>query len=152
MSVRYTDVIGSVDVVKSYYTHEEIVLPIIKKHHEQFPPSPTTSTTSSLQSSPTVSRTPSVKVQPAPSPKPTIKAPEPRLNPYGPSYGTRAAIKPEEIGRRGRTPPTPTSPGFGGGDTLGALLSSSYKNKEESRKGKDGKKEKVMPKVMMTPF
>jgi len=37
---------------------------------------------------------------------------------------------------------------------LGALLTSSYKNKEESKKksGKDGKKEKVMPKVMMTPF
>ena len=35
---------------------------------------------------------------------------------------------------------------------LGALLTSSYKNKEESKKGKDGKKEKVMQKVMMTPF
>ena len=36
---------------------------------------------------------------------------------------------------------------------LGALLTSSYKNKEENKKkGKDGKKEKVMPKVMMTPF
>jgi hypothetical protein len=44
---------------------------------------------------------------------------------------------------------TPTSPGFGGGDALGALLSSSYKNKSRER---DGKKEKVMPKVMMTPF
>ena len=29
---------------------------------------------------------------------------------------------------------------------------SSYKNKEESEKGKDGKKEEVVPKVMMTPF
>ena len=55
------------------------------------------------------------------------------------------------VGGRGRTPPTPSSPGFGGGDMLGALLTSSYKNKEESKKGKDGK-EKVMPKVMMTPF
>jgi len=76
------------------------------------------------------------------------------LDPYGPAYGTRAAIKPEEIGKRGRgrTPPTPTSPGFGGGDMLGALLTSSYKNKEGSKKkDKDGK-EKVMPKVMMTPF
>ena len=35
---------------------------------------------------------------------------------------------------------------------LGALLMSSYKNKEERKGGKDGKKEKVMPKVMMTPF
>ena len=57
-------------------------------------------------------------------------------------------------GGKGRTPPTPTSPGFGGGDMLGALLTSSYKNKEENKKksGQDGKKEKVMPKVMMTPF
>jgi len=65
------------------------------------------------------------------------------LSPYGSSYGTRAAIKPEEVAKER----APTSPGFGGGDMLGALLSSSYKNK-----GKDGKKEKVMPKVMMTPF
>jgi hypothetical protein len=64
----------------------------------------------------------------------------------------RATIKPEDVGKEGRTPPTPTSPGFGGGDMLGALLSSSYKNKGESRKGKDGKKEKVMPKVMMNLF
>ena len=38
---------------------------------------------------------------------------------------------------------------------LGALLTSSYKNKEENKKKgghRDGKKEKVMPKVMMTPF
>ena len=69
------------------------------------------------------------------------------MSPYGSSYGKRTAIKPEDVGRRERTPPTPTSPGFAGGDMLGALLSSSYKNK-----GKDGKKEKVMPKVLMTPF
>ena len=55
-------------------------------------------------------------------------------------------------GRRGRTLQTPSSPEFGGGGMLGALLTSSYKNKEESEKGEDGKKEKVMPKVMMTPF
>jgi hypothetical protein len=62
----------------------------------------------------------------------------------------RTKIRPEDVGRKGRVPPTPTSPGFGaGGDMLGVLLSSGYKNKE---KGKDGKKEKVMPKVMMTPF
>jgi len=77
----------------------------------------------------------------------TIRVPEPRLSPYGPSYGTRAAIKPDDVAKRGRTPPTPTSPGFGGGDMLGALLTSSYKNK-----GGERKKEKVMPKVMMTPF
>ena len=35
---------------------------------------------------------------------------------------------------------------------LGALLTSSYKNKEERRGGKDGKKDKVMPEVMMTLF
>ena len=64
----------------------------------------------------------------------------------------RAPIRPEDMGSR-RAPPTPTSPGFGGGDMLGALLSSSYKNKsKEKGEGKDGKKEKVMPKVMMTPF
>jgi len=62
----------------------------------------------------------------------------------------RAAIKPEDIAKKGRTLPAPTSPVFGGGDMFGALLSSSYKNKGENRK--DGKKEKVMPKVMMTPF
>ena len=125
------------------------MLPIIKKHQELFPaPSPTSST----PSTPSVSRTPSVKVQPTPTPSPVSKskAAEPRLSPYGPSYGTRAAIRPEDIGKKGRTPPTPTSPGFGGGgDALGALLSSSYKNKSRER---DGKKEKVMPKVMMTPF
>jgi hypothetical protein len=141
---------SSVEVIKSYYTHEEIVLPIIKKHHEQFPPSSPTSSTPSLSSSPTISRTPSVKA--SFSSPPSIRAPEPRLSPYGPSYGTRAAIKPEDVARKGRTPPTPTSPGFGGGDALGALLSSSYKNKGENGKGKGGKKEKVMPKVMMTPF
>ena len=147
---------SSADVVKSYYTHDEIVLPIIKKHNEQFPPSSTTST-QSLLSSPTISRTSSVvETQPTPLSPPksrsTVRVPVPRLDPYGPAYGTRAAIKPEDISKRGRTPPTPTSPGFGGGDMLGALLTSSYKNKEESKKGKDGKKEKVMPKVMMTPF
>ena len=141
----------SADVVKAYYTHEEIVLPIIKKHHEQFPPPSPTSSTPSLPSSPTISRTPSVNTKPTlfSPPKSSVKVPEPRLNPYGPSYGTRAAIKPEEVSK-GRTPRTPTSPGFVGGDALGALLSSSYKNKGE--RGKDGKKEKVMPKVMMTPF
>ena len=141
----------SADVVKAYYTHEEIVLPIIKKHHEQFP-SP--SSTPSLPPSPTISRTPSVNAGPTSlfsPPKSSLKVPEQRLNPYGPSYGTRAAIKPEEV-TKGRTPPTPTSPGFVGGDALGALLSSSYKNKGERGKGKDGKKEKVMPKVMMSPF
>lgn len=144
----------SEDVIKAYYTHEEIVLPIIKKHQEQFPPPSPTISASSLPSTPSVSRTPSVKVQPlsltSPAPKPTSKAPgQPKLSPYGPSYGTRTAIKPEDVGnRRERTPPTPTSPGFGGGDMLGALLSSSYKNKDK----KDGKKEKVMPKVLMTPF
>jgi len=141
----------SADVIKAYYTHEEIILPVIKKHHEQFPSS--TSTTPSPPSSPTISRTSSVKVQPTslsslpPAPKSTTKVPEPRLSPYGPSYGTRAAIKPEEVAKNERTLPTPTSSGFGGGDMLGALLSSSYKNKS-----KDGKKEKGMPKVMMTPF
>ena len=75
------------------------------------------------------------------------------MDPYGPAYGTRAVVKPEEmVGRRGMTPPTPTSPGIGGMDMLGALLTSSYKNKEESQKGKDGKKGKVTPKVTMTPF
>lgn len=143
--------LGSGDVVKAYYTHEEIVLSVMKKHNEEFPPSsPTTST----PSTPTISRSPSVKAQPdsLTSPPPSSgtkskKAPEPKLSPYGPSYGTRTAIRPEDVGRRERTPPTPTSPGFAGGDMLGALLSSSYKNK-----GKDGKKEKVMPKVLMTPF
>ena len=137
---------SSGDVVKTYYTHEEIVLPIIKKHQEQFPSPP------SSDSSPSVSRTPSVKTQPtslAPSPTPTIRVPEQRLNPYGSSYGARASIRPEDITKK-RTPPTPSSPGFGSGDMFGALISSSYKNKGESRK--DGKKEKVMPKVMMTPF
>jgi len=81
--------------------------------------------------------------------KPVGRVPE-RLSPYGPSYGTRAAIRPEDIGRRGRAPQTPTSPVFGGGDALGALLTSSYKNKSKRRE--DEKKEKVMPKVMMTPF
>ena len=81
-----------------------------------------------------------------------LRVPAPRLDPYGPACGTRAAIKPEEmVERRGRTPPTPPSPGFGGGNMLGALLTSSYKNKEDGKKGKDGKK-KVMPNVMMTPF
>ena len=138
---------SSEDVVKAYYTHEEIVLPIIKKHQEQFPspPSPTSS-------SPSISRTASVKTQPtslSPSPTPTIRVPEQRLNPYGPSYGARASIRPEDITKK-RAPPTPSSPGFGSGDMFGALMSSSYKNKGENRK--DGKKEKVMPKVMMTPF
>ena len=142
------------EVVKAYYTHEEIVLPIIKKHHEQFPPPSPTTSTPSLPPSPTISRTPSVKAQPTslfspPELSQPIKTPEPRLNPYGHSYGTRAAIKPEALSK-GRTPPTPTSPGFVGGDMLGALLSSSYKNKSE--RGKDGKKEKIRPKVMMTPF
>ena len=146
----------SADVVRANYTHEEIVLPIIKKPHEQFPPSPTASTPS-LPSSPSVSHTPSVKTQPAPlSPpksKTSVRVPAPRLDPYSPAYGTRVAIKLEEmVGRRGRTPPTPSSPGFSGGDMLGALLTSSYKNKEEGKKSKDGKKEKVMPKVIMTPF
>ena len=77
-----------------------------------------------------------------------MKVPAPKLSPYGPSYGTRTSIKPEDVGRRERMPPTPTSPGFGGGDSLGALLTSSYKNKG----GKDGRKEKVMPKILMTPF
>ena len=138
---------SSGDVVKAYYTHEEIVLPIIKKHQEQFPPPP-----SSISSSPSISRTPSVNTQPTSlhlSPTPTVRAPEQRLNPYGPSYGARASIRPEDITKK-RTPPTPTSPGFGSGDMFGALMSSSYKNKGENRK--DGKKEKVMPKVMMTPF
>jgi len=58
----------------------------------------------------------------------------------------RAAIKPEDLAKKGRSPMTPTSPVFGGGDMFGALLSSSYKNKD-----KDGK-DKVMPKVVMTPF
>lgn len=89
---------------------------------------------------------------PSPSPSPAPKSAitqvsEPRLSPYGPSYGTRAAIKPEDVARK--IPPTPKSPGFGTGDMFGALLSGSYKNKGEGRK--DGKK-KVMPKVMMTPF
>ena len=148
----------SADVVKSYYTHEEIVLPIIKKHHEQFPPPSPTNSTPSLASTPTISRAPSVKAQPdsltyspSPAPKSPIRVPAPRLSPYGSSYGTRAAIRPEEVGKKPRTPPTPTSPGFGGGDMLGALLTSSYKNKSKDT-GKDGKKEKVMPKVMMTPF
>jgi pheromone a factor receptor len=145
------------DVVKAYYTHEEIVLPIIKKHHEQFhsPPSPTASTPS-IPSTPTISRTPSVKAQPtaltspSPSPvsKPAARVPAPKLSPYGPSYGVRAAIRPEDVGGRGRIPVTPTSPGFGGGDRLGALLSSSWKDKSE----RGGKKEKLRPKVMMTPF
>ena len=137
------------EVIKSYYTHEEIVLPIIKKHQEQFPPPSPTPSDSSFSSTPA----PSVKAQPtSPAPKSAARVPEPRLSPYGPSYGTRAAIKPEEVTKKGRTPPTPMSPGFGGGDMLGALLSSSYKNKGESKKDKDGKKEKAMPKVMMTPF
>ena len=76
----------------------------------------------------------------------------PRVDPYDPAYGTRAAIKTEElIGRIGRMQPTPSSPWFGG-DMHGALLTSSYKNKEESKKGTDGKKEKVTPKVVMTLF
>ena len=140
---------SSENVVKAYYTHEEIMLPIVKKHHEQFPPPSPTVSTPSLPSTPTISRTPSVKVQPTtltPSSLPA-KTPERKLSPYGPSYGTRTAIRPEDVGRRDRTPPTPTSPGFAGGDMLGALLTSSYKNKS-----KDGKKEKVMPKVLMTPF
>jgi hypothetical protein len=137
------------DVVKAYYTHEEIVLPIIKKHNELFPPPSPTTSTPSLASTPPVSRTPSVKVQQQPpSLSPPMKVPEPKLSPYGPSYGTRSSIRPEDVGRRERTPPTPTSPGFASGDMLGALLSSSYKNKGK----KDGKKEKVMPKVLMTPF
>ena len=70
------------------------------------------------------------------------------MTPYGPSYGTRAAIKPQDVAKKGRTPQTPTSPVFGSGDMFGALMSLS--NKGENRR--DGKKEKVMPKVMMTPF
>ena len=35
---------------------------------------------------------------------------------------------------------------------LGMLSRPSYNDKEESRKGKEGKNEKVMPKVMMTSF
>ena len=71
------------------------------------------------------------------------------MSPYGPSYGVRAVILPEDVCGRGRTPLTPTSPGFGGGDRLGALLSSSWKDKSENR---GGKKENVEPNVMMTPF
>lgn len=134
--------LSSVDVVKTYYTHEEIVLPIIKQHNEQFPPPSPTNSTSSLPSTLVPS------ISPSPAPKSTMKAPEPRLSPYGPSYGSRSSIRPEDVGRRERTPPTPTSPGFGSGDMLGALLTSSYKNKGS----KDGKKEKIMPKVLMTPF
>ena len=142
------------EVIKSYYTHEEIVLPIITKHQAQFPPPSPTPSDSSLKSSPTVSRTSSVKVQPAslsspsPTPRSAIKVPEPMLTPYGSSYGTRATIKPQDVAKKGRIPPTPTSPVFGSGDMFGALLSLSYKDKNENR---GGKKEKVMPKVMMTP-
>ena len=144
----------SADVVRAYYTLGEIILPIIKKHHEQFPPSTTTSTPG-LPSSPLISCTLSVTTQPAPvSPpksKSTVWAPVPRLDPYGPAYGKRVAIEPKDtVWRRGRTPLTPSSPGFGGGYVLGALFASNYKNMEvENKKSKDGR---VMPKVMMTLF
>ena len=55
----------------------------------------------------------------------TRTLPEPRLDSYGPAYGTKAGIELEKVGKRGRTPPTPTSPGFGGGDMVGASWTSS---------------------------
>ena len=133
----------SSEAVKANYTHKGNILHIIKRRREQFHPSPTTCIPS-LLSSFTLLGKPSIETQP-PKSKTPIKVPEPRLDPYGPARVTRLAIKQDEVvGKRGRTPPTPMSPGFGGGDMLGALLTSSY---EEGNRMK-----KVVPEVMMTPF